>query len=81
MADNPILSFILDHPVLTTYTALAGAYLFVIPVLVTFYVDLRWNFASSIERLLLFVLTFFFYPGILVVGGFINHRPRLRNLD
>ncbi len=62
------------------YLSLAGAYLLVIPVIMLFYLKLRWYVASSIERGFMYFLVFFFFPGLLVLSPFVNFRPRRRQI-
>jgi NAD(P)H-quinone oxidoreductase subunit L len=63
------------------YLALAGAYLLVVPVIVIFYMKARWYTASSIERVLMYFLTFFFFPGLLLISPFLNFRPQPRQMS
>ncbi|ACC84879.1 MAG: NAD(P)H-quinone oxidoreductase subunit L [Nostoc sp.] len=63
------------------YLILAGAYLLVIPIAVLFYLKQRWYVASSIERLLMYFLVFFFFPGLLVLSPFANFRPQRRQVQ
>ncbi|MDX2273316.1 MAG: NAD(P)H-quinone oxidoreductase subunit L [Cyanobacteriota bacterium] len=60
------------------YAALAGLYLLVLPILATFYIDKRWTSGSSWEKVLMFFLGLFLFPGLLLVGAFINYRPQRR---
>lgn len=62
------------------YLSLAGAYLLVIPVILVFYLKLRWYVASSIERAFMYFLVFFFFPGLLVLSPFVNFRPKQRQI-
>ncbi|BAZ39702.1 hypothetical protein NIES4101_56560 [Calothrix sp. NIES-4101] len=63
------------------YLILAGAYLLVMPVIVVFYLKWRWYTAGSIERLLMYFLVFFFFPGLLVLSPVLNFRPRRRTIE
>ncbi len=63
------------------YLALAGAYLLVIPLTTLFYLKLRWYTASSFERGFMYFLVFFFFPGLIVLGPFMNFRPRRRQIE
>ncbi len=63
------------------YLGLAGAYLLVMPILVINYLNLRWYSASSVERLFMYFLVFFFFPGLLVLSPIINFRPRRRRIE
>jgi NAD(P)H-quinone oxidoreductase subunit L len=62
------------------YLALAGAYLLVMPVILIFYLKLRWHSAGSIERLLMYFFVFFLFPGLLVLSPILNFRPKRRTI-
>lgn len=62
------------------YAAIAGAYLLVVPLALTFYVRQRWYIAGSIERTLLYALVFVFFPGMLLFSPFLNFRAQPRTL-
>lgn len=66
---------------LLLYAALGGAYLLVMPVAILFYLQQRWYIASSIERVLMYFMVFFFFPGLLVLSPFVNLRPQKRQLS
>ena len=63
------------------YLTLAGAYLLAVPLTILFYLKQRWYVASSIERTLMYFLVFFFFPGLLVLGPFLNFRPSKRQIQ
>jgi NAD(P)H-quinone oxidoreductase subunit L len=67
--------------VLLLYAALGGAYLVVLPALVFLYLKQRWYVASSIERLLMYFMVFFSFPGLLLLSPFLNFRPQKRELQ
>ncbi|MEM1426483.1 MAG: NAD(P)H-quinone oxidoreductase subunit L [Cyanobacteria bacterium P01_H01_bin.130] len=67
--------------VLLTYGAIAGAYLLVIPAGLFIYLQKRWYVASSVERLIMYAMVFFFFPGMLVMSPFLNLRPQPRTID
>ncbi|MEB3340550.1 NAD(P)H-quinone oxidoreductase subunit L [Okeania sp.] len=67
--------------ILIIYAALAGAYLLVMPAIVYAYLNIRWYVASSIERVFMYFLMFFFFPGMLVLSPFLNFRPRKRQIE
>ncbi len=62
------------------YLVLSGTYLLVLPALVYFYLNKRWYIASSIERLIMYLMVFLSFPGMLLLSPFLNFRPRRRNL-
>lgn len=63
------------------YLSLSGLYLLIIPGLVYFYLNQRWYVASSIERLFMYFLVFFSFPGMLLLSPFLNFRPQKRQLN
>ncbi|MEB3295407.1 MAG: NAD(P)H-quinone oxidoreductase subunit L [Synechococcales bacterium] len=63
------------------YLVLGGTYLVVMPLLVYFYLKARWYVASSIERVFMYFLVFFFFPGMLVFSPFLNFRPQRRPIE
>lgn len=76
------MSLLLSSPFFApaVYAAIAGAYLVVIPLIVLFYFKARWYKTGSIERVLLCLLAFFFFPGLLLVSPFFNFRPEMRKV-
>ena len=62
------------------YLTLTALYLLVIPVLVYFYLNVRWYTAGSFERGFMYFLMFFFFPGVLLLSPIINLRPERRNV-
>ena len=62
------------------YLILAGAYLLVIPFTVLLYLKQRWYVASSFERAFMYFMVFFFFPGLLLLGPFVNFRPERRQI-
>jgi NAD(P)H-quinone oxidoreductase subunit L len=63
------------------YLMLSGAYLLVLPGALYLYLQKRWYVASSIERMLMYFLVFFFFPGLLLLSPFLNFRPKRRQLE
>ena len=62
------------------YLILAGAYLLVVPFTVLLYLKQRWYVASSFERAFMYFMVFFFFPGLLLLGPFVNFRPQRRQI-
>ena len=62
------------------YLVLSGTYLLVLPAFVYFYLKNRWYVASSIERLIMYLLVFLIFPGMLLLSPFLNFRPKRREL-
>ncbi|NEO56772.1 MAG: NAD(P)H-quinone oxidoreductase subunit L [Okeania sp. SIO3B5] len=67
--------------ILIIYAVLAGTYLLVMPAIVYAYLNIRWYVASSFERVFMYFLMFFFFPGMLVLSPFLNFRPRRRQIE
>lgn len=59
---------------------LLGGYLLVMPAITYFYLQKRWYVASSIERVFMYFLVFFFFPSLLLLSPFLNFRPQPRNV-
>ncbi len=66
--------------VLMLYAGLAVTYLMVCPLATYFYLKKRWYVASSFERGFMYFLVFFFFPGLLLWGPFLNFRNQPRAL-
>jgi NAD(P)H-quinone oxidoreductase subunit L len=62
------------------YLVLGGAYLLVLPLALFFYLKSRWYVAGSIERVFMYFLVFFLFPGLIVLAPFLNFRPRRREI-
>ncbi|MDX2096478.1 MAG: NAD(P)H-quinone oxidoreductase subunit L [Leptolyngbyaceae cyanobacterium bins.59] len=78
---NTLMDFLANNSlVLAEYVVLGGAYLLVIPVLIYLYLSKRWYTASSWERVLMYFLVFFFFPGLLALAPFLNFRPQKRQI-
>ena len=63
------------------YLTLSGAYLLVLPGMLYLYLQNRWYVASSIERLLMYFLVFFLFPGMILLAPFLNLRPKRREIE
>ncbi|MEM9770535.1 MAG: NAD(P)H-quinone oxidoreductase subunit L [Cyanobacteria bacterium P01_D01_bin.73] len=66
---------------LALYVGIAGTYLLVIPAGLFIYLQKRWYVATSIERLIMYAMVFFFFPGMLAMSPFLNLRPKPRTID
>lgn len=62
------------------YLVLGGAYLVAVPLALYFYLQARWYVASSFERAFMYFMVFFFFPGMLLLGPFLNFRPKRRQI-
>lgn len=58
-----------------TYGGLFGFYFLVLPPLILQYCRSRWYTRSSIETVLMFMLVFLDFPGLLIWAPFVNFRP------
>jgi NAD(P)H-quinone oxidoreductase subunit L len=67
--------------VLFLYLGLGGAYLLVLPAITFLYLRDRWYVASSIERVLMYFLVFFLFPGLVLLSPFLNFRPAPRKIE
>jgi NAD(P)H-quinone oxidoreductase subunit L len=63
------------------YLVLSGLYLLVIPGALYLYLQKRWYTASSVERVFMYFLMFFFFPGMLLLSPVLNFRPKKRQLQ
>ncbi|HEY9622664.1 MAG TPA: NAD(P)H-quinone oxidoreductase subunit L [Crinalium sp.] len=63
------------------YLLLGGAYLVVLPAIAFFYLKNRWYTASSVERLLMYFVVFFLFPGLALLSPILNFRPQKRQVQ
>ncbi len=61
---------------LVTYVAIISTYLFVIPLILFYWMNNRWNVMGKFERLGVYGLVFLFFPGLIVFSPFLNLRLR-----
>lgn len=62
------------------YLGLTVTYLVVLPAGLYYYINKRSLVASSIERVFMYFLMFFLFPGVLLLSPFLNLRPRRREI-
>lgn len=62
------------------YLGLSVAYLVVLPAGLYLYIQKRTLVASSIERVFMYFLVFFLFPGMLLLSPFLNLRPKRREV-
>lgn len=75
------LDFSLETLILAViYLGLTVSYLVVLPAGLYFYINKRSLVASSIERVFMYFLMFFLFPGMILLSPFINLRPRRREV-
>ena len=61
---------------LATYVGIVSVYLFVIPLLLFYWMNNRWNVMGKLERLGVYGLVFLFFPGLILFSPFLNLRLR-----
>ena len=69
---------ILNNPVATlvAYVSIISIYLFVIPLVLFYWMNNRWNIMGKLERLGVYGLVFLFFPGLILFAPFLNLRLR-----
>ena len=67
---------IFDNSVATlvVYLGIISIYLFIIPLLLFYWMNNRWNFMGKLERLGVYGLVFLFFPGLILFSPFLNLR-------
>ena len=61
---------------LFTYFGLVSIYLLVIPLILFYWMNNRWNYMGKFERLAVYGLVFLFFPGLILFSPFLNLRLR-----
>ena len=61
---------------LVVYLGLISIYLLVIPLILFYWMNNRWNFMGKFERLIVYGLVFLFFPGLILFSPFLNLRLR-----
>ena len=59
---------------LIAYFLVISVYLFVIPLLLFYWMNNRWNVMGKFERLGIYGLVFLFFPGLILFSPFLNLR-------
>ncbi len=59
---------------LLTYFGVVSIYLLVIPLILFYWMNNRWNFMGKFERLAVYGLVFLFFPGLILFSPFLNLR-------
>ena len=69
---------ILNNSLLTlvAYVAIISIYLFLIPLILFYWMNNRWNIMGKFERLGVYGLVFLFFPGLILFSPFLNLRLR-----
>ena len=61
---------------LIAYVGVISFYLLVIPLLLFYLMNNRWNVMCKFERLGIYGLVFLFFPGLILFSPFLNLRLR-----
>ena len=61
---------------LFAYVAVISIYLVVIPLILFYWMNNRWNVMGKFERLIVYGLVFLFFPGLILFSPFLNLRLR-----
>ena len=61
---------------LISYVGITSIYLFVIPLILFYWMNNRWNVMGKFERLIVYGLVFLFFPGLIIFSPFLNLRLR-----
>jgi NAD(P)H-quinone oxidoreductase subunit L len=61
---------------LVAYVGIVSAYLLVIPLILFYWMNNRWNVMGKFERLIVYGLVFLFFPGLIIFSPFLNLRLR-----
>ena len=61
---------------LFAYVGIISIYLLVIPLILFYWMNNRWNVMGKFERLIVYGLVFLFFPGLIIFSPFLNLRLR-----
>ena len=61
---------------LVAFVGIISIYLFVIPLILFYWMNNRWNVMGKFERLIVYGLVFLFFPGLILFSPFLNLRLR-----
>jgi len=59
---------------LSAFAVLGVVYLLIIPLLLFYWMNNRWNVMGKFERLFIYGLVFLFFPGLVLFAPFLNLR-------
>jgi len=59
---------------LIAYFGILSTYLLIIPLLLFYWMNNRWNVMGKFERLGIYGLVFLFFPGLILFAPFLNLR-------
>ena len=61
---------------LVAYVGIISIYLVVIPLILFYWMNNRWNVMGKVERLIVYGFVFLFFPGLILFSPFLNLRLR-----
>ncbi len=61
---------------LVSFVGIISIYLFVIPLILFYWMNNRWNVMGKFERLIVYGFVFLFFPGLILFSPFLNLRLR-----
>ena len=61
---------------LFAFVGIISFYLLIIPLILYYWMNNRWNVMGKFERLLVYGLVFLFFPGLILFSPFLNLRLR-----
>ena len=61
---------------LIAYVGIISIYLIVVPLILFYWMNNRWNLMVKLERLGVYGLVFLFFPGLILFSPFLNLRLR-----
>ena len=59
---------------LIAYIGIISTYLLIIPIILFYWMNNRWNVMGKFERLGVYGLVFLFFPGLILFSPFLNLR-------
>ena len=65
-----------SYATLVAYVGIISTYLLLIPLLLFYWMNNRWNVMGKFERLIVYGLVFLFFPGLILFSPFLNLRLR-----
>ena len=61
---------------LFAFVGIISFYLLIIPLILYYWMNNRWNIMGKFERLIVYGLVFLFFPGLILFSPFLNLRLR-----
>ena len=69
-----LIAFVNQLITLSAFALLGIIYLLVVPLFLFYWMNNRWNVMGKFERLFIYGLVFFFFPGMILFAPFLNLR-------